>query len=71
MTVFLDHAHAHGHFAQQVGAGTFLLFQHLPKGFLVEVTHVDHDRAESSSHLSSREKASDELITSTRSIFSI
>ena len=50
--VFLDHAHAHRHLAEQVGAGAFLLLEHLPEGLLVQVTHVDHDRAESSRHLS-------------------
>ncbi len=33
-------------------AGPLLLLEHLPEGFLVEVTHVDHDRAESSCHWS-------------------
>ena len=50
--VFLDQPHAHRDLAQQLGAGTLLLLDHLPEGFLVEVTHVDHDRAESSGHLS-------------------
>ena len=32
--------------------GPLLLLEHLPEGFLVEVAHVDHDRAESSRHSS-------------------
>ncbi len=51
--VFLDHAHAHGHLAQQIRARALLLLEHLPEGFLVEVTHVDHDRAEFSRHVTS------------------
>ncbi len=48
--VFLDQTHPHRHLAQQLGAGALLLLEHLPEGFLVEVAHVDHDRAESSRH---------------------
>ena len=48
--VLLHQAHAHRHLAQQLGAGPLLLLEHLPQGLLVEVAHVDHDRAESSRH---------------------
>ncbi len=49
--VFLDQIHAHRHLAQQLRARALLLLEHLPQGFLVEVTHVDHDCAESSRHV--------------------
>ena len=48
--VFLDQPHPHGDLAQELAAGPLLLLEHLPEGFLVEVAHVDHDRAESSRH---------------------
>ena len=41
----------HRDLAQQLRPGPLLLLEHLPEGFLVEVPHVDHDRAESSRHV--------------------
>ena len=53
--VFLDQIHPNRHLAEQLRARALLLLEHLPQGFLVEVTHVDHDRAESSRHVNSPE----------------
>ncbi len=48
--VLLDHAHPHRDLAQKLGAGALLLLEQLPEAVLVEVAHVDHDRAKSSRH---------------------
>ena len=48
--VLLDQAQPDGHLAEQLVAGPLLLLEDLPEGVLVEVAHVDHDRAESSRH---------------------